>query len=291
MAGVTTGTMLAVDVLDGRGQRLELVLKLYRPDPSEPDSAWREAHILNLLTGNSHLPASRGRSGREAARVGPTRSQYPEFQTPKVIGLDREGSETGWPALVMTRLQGRGGTHVMKPRLSELAGLAARIHALPIPEADLPRYRLWGLDDPLPMPSRWSDPGVWRAAVDIFRGRMPDEPGCFIHRDFHPGNVLWKSGRAMAIVDWLHGCWGPASADLAHCRINLWLDVGPSAAQGLLDAYRSINPAMHAYNGYWDIADAMSWHIDPKTDGAQRARRFEAFITAAVATRFSRQGP
>lgn len=257
MAGVSTGTMLAVDALDSRGAKLRLVLKLYRPDPSEPDSAWREAHILELL-------------------------ERTDLPVPRVITLDREGSSTDWAALLMTRLAGRGGTHAGAPRPRELAGLASRIHGLSIPESELPRFGLWGLDDPLPVPEWWGDAAVWSEAVSIFRGPMPGEPPCFIHRDFHPGNVLWRAGRAVAIVDWLHGCWGPPSADLAHCRINLWLDHGPAAAQGLLDAYRELHPEMPPYNTYWDIADAMSWHPDPERDGERFARRWESFITSAV---------
>ncbi len=235
------------------------MLKLYRADASEPDSAWREAHILNLLA-SSELPV------------------------PRTVALDRDGSEAGMPALLMSRMPGR---RRMRPReidpwLQELAAVAARIHALPITQSDLPRHGLWGLDDPLPVPDWWTDAGVWRAAVDVFRGPGPDEPRCFIHRDFHYGNLLWRGGHVSAIVDWLHGCWGPASADLAHCRINLWLDHGPAAAQGWLDAYREINPEMTPYNRYSDIADAMSWHLDPKRDGLDRARRYESFMTAAI---------
>src|SRR4029077_178693 len=66
LSGGSTGIVTALDVEDGRGRKRRLVLKLYRPDPGEPDSAWREAHILELLAA-SDLPVPRvggvGRGG------------------------------------------------------------------------------------------------------------------------------------------------------------------------------------------------------------------------------------
>ena len=50
-----------------------------------------------------------------------------------------------------------------------------------------------------------------------------------MHRDFHPGNVLWRRGMVTGVVDWQAACTGPAVADVAHCRVNL-LTFGPDAA-------------------------------------------------------------
>jgi len=33
---------------------------------------------------------------------------------------------------------------------------------------------------------------------------------------------------------------------------------------------------------HYGNADGMSWHLDPKRDGLDRARRYESFITAAI---------
>lgn len=260
LPGGITGFVTALDMRDAKGRRLRVVLKLYRPDRSEPDSARREANILHRLAA-TNLPV------------------------PRVVAIDQDGGDAGWPALLMTRMPGR---RRMRPRelgppLHELAELARRIHSLALPHDALPRYRPWGLDDPLPVPGWWTDPRIWRRAVEIFHGPVPDEQPVFIHRDFHPGNVLWTGAKPSAIVDWLHGCLGPASVDIAHCRINLWLDIGPQAADGVLNAYRAIRVESPPHNPYWDIADAMSWRIDPVRHGVVRARRYESFVAAAVA--------
>ena len=265
LTGGITGRVTALDAIDAERKRLRLVLKLYRPDPEELDSARREAHVLMLLA-DSGLPV------------------------PRMIAVDPEGAECGWPALLMTRMP---GSRRMRPRdlapwLHELAQLAARIHATPIPSSELSPYEPWGLEDPLPVPRWWSDPGVWRTAVEVAKGPEPDEPLTFIHRDFHPGNVLWSGARPSSIVDWLHGCWGSPSVDLAHCRINLWLDHGPAAAERLLNAYRQIRPDLEDFNPYWDIVDALGWIPKPKRDGLTRVRRYESFVTAAVRSLDSR---
>jgi len=243
----------ALDLHDSKGATRRLVLKLYRPDPSEPDSAWREAHILRLLA-ESNLPV------------------------PRVVAIDREGADSGWPALLMTQMPGRRRLRPREtqPWLRQLAQLAGRVHGLALPTSELPTYRTWGLHDPLQMPDWWADPGVWRRAIEIFHGMAPPEPAVFIHRDFHPGNVLWTGARPSALLDWLHGCRGPASVDFAHCKLNLWLDNGQEVAQRWVDLYGS------SHHPYWDIADAMSWTPDPAQHGLRRARRYESFITAAL---------
>ena len=116
--------------------------------------------------------------------------------------MDREGTDTVWPALLMTRMPGRRRFRPrdVGPWLEGMARLAARIHSAPVTPEALPAYRLWGADDPLILPDWWSKPAVWKAAVEVFRGQAPAEPATFIHRDFHPGNVLWKGRRPASVV-------------------------------------------------------------------------------------------
>jgi len=253
-----TGAVIALDLPGHATPRL--VLKLYRPDPSEPDSAGREARILELL-----------------APTGLT--------APSVVAIDREGTDSRWPALLMTRMPGRRRFRPrdLQPWLESLARLAARIHSLAVPEEVLPSYGQWGVDDSLELPSWWTgSPSVWSKAAEVFRGPAPDERHLFIHRDFHPGNVLWKGRRPSATVDWLHGCHGPLSVDVAHCRLNLWLDNGSAAADAWVDAYHAANPEAPPHHPYWDVSDALSWIPDPARDGVRRVRRYQAFVAGAV---------
>jgi len=240
IAGGITGNVFALDTSD----RQSLVLKLYRPDPHEPDSAWREGRILDLLADRA-LPA------------------------PRAVAIDRDGQQCGWPALLMTRVSGSERARpIAKPQTRELLAFARRIHEIQLEPDQLPAYAPWGLDGPLPKPAWWDDAATWEAAVAIARAPAPPETDCFIHRDFHPGNVLWSGTHIAGVVDWLHGCWGPPAVDLAHCRLNLWLDHGPDVANAFLKP-AEIHP-------YWEIVDALSW------PPSSRLPRLEAFVAAAV---------
>lgn len=41
------------------------------------------------------------------------------------------------------------------------------------------------------------------------------------HRDFHPGNLIWRGDTLTGVVDWTTSMAGPAWLDVAHFRVNL----------------------------------------------------------------------
>lgn len=63
---------------------------------------------------------------------------------------------------------------------------------------------------------------MWERGIEVFHEPAPKFGPAFIHRDFHPGNVLWRRGRVTGVVDWQAASIGPAWADVAHCRANLF---------------------------------------------------------------------
>ena len=72
-------------------------------------------------------------------------------------------------------------------------------------------------------PPSWArDTRVWERAVEIALGPAVDAPACVVHRDFHPGNVLWVRGRLSGVVDWRHTSIGPGVVDVGHTRLNLF---------------------------------------------------------------------
>ena len=83
---------------------------------------------------------------------------------------------------------------------------------------------------------------------------MPSYGQGFLHRDFHPGNVLW-SGRTAHVVDWANACSGPWGCDVAHCRSNLIDLVGSGRADDFLRAYLELTGA--TYDPFWEIASVL----------------------------------
>jgi Ser/Thr protein kinase RdoA (MazF antagonist) len=82
-------------------------------------------------------------------------------------------------------------------------------------------------------------PALWEKAIELWRNDVPDYRPTFIHRDFHPGNVLWSRGWVTGVVDWAGSCRGPIGCDLAHCRANLRELSGPDAGDDFIAAYES----------------------------------------------------
>ena len=123
-----------------------------------------------------------------------------------------------------------------------------------------------------------SRPDVWERAIDVLeRGRPKGDERLFIHRDYHPGNVLWENGQVSGLIDWVNASVGSPWADVGHCRVNLASELGPPAADRLLELFRAASGRSDEYDPYWDIAAAIGG-LDEAPSPAD-----ERFLTAAVA--------
>jgi len=66
-------------------------------------------------------------------------------------------------------------------------------------------------------------------------------------------------------VDWVNACRGPAGVDIGHCRVNLALLYGISAADEFLAAYEQAAGESFTYNPYWDLAALVDVSEGPPT--------------------------
>lgn len=176
-----------------------------------------------------------------------------DLPSPGLVAVDATGVAAGSPAVLMDLLP---GIVDLPPYPTDvwLAALAAPLSVLHSVEPyDFPwRYDPWIDVESLRPPTWADDPALWEEAIDRYGAGMPDEEPRFLHRDYHPTNILWAEGKITGIVDWVNACVGPASADVAHCRLNLALMSGRDAAErftGLLD---------RPYDPGWDLAPALS---------------------------------
>ena len=258
------GTSSAVHALtvDGDGGRVhELVLRRFvRADwlAEEPDVAEREAAALMLL-------ADRG------------------LPTPRLVAVDPDGAAVGVPAVLMTRLSGRidWDPPELGPFLRRLVDPLPTIHATPLPAATvLPDYRPYALK--LRRAPVWAArPDVWLRAFELLDAPPPSSERAVIHRDYHPGNVLWRGGRVSGVVDWVNTSVGCPWADVGHCRVNLASEFGQPAAERLLELYRVAAGRGDDYHPYWDVAAAVGGLDDDVDDVLSPAD--ESFLIAAVA--------
>lgn len=261
LEGGTSSAVHALDIRARTGRVHALVLRRYvRTEwlAAEPDVPRREAAVLDLLS----------RSGAG-------------LPTPQLVACDPRGAAAGGaPAVLMTRLAGRvdWSPPELRPYLTRLAAVLPGLHAVPVPAgAALPRYRAYrlGTDRPPPWARR---PEVWWRAMALHAGPPPADPGkAFIHRDYHPGNVLWQDGAVSGLLDWTSACLGRPEADVGHCRANLWLRFGPEAADAFLRSYQAAS-GDRDYHPYWDIAAALGG-LHPAAPGLAD----ENFLAAALA--------
>lgn len=169
---------------------------------------------------------------------------------PEVVAADVDGSDVGdgIPVLLMSNLAGRA---VAVPDLRRLADVAAAIHDVDA-SAFGHGYAPWYRGTTVTAPPASSRPALWEAAIERWHTAMPADPATFIHRDLHPGNVLWSRGVATGVVDWANACRGPRGCDIAHCRANLVRLAGPEEADRFSAAYEAVTGVAH--DPFWDLA-------------------------------------
>ena len=255
------GMSSAVHLVTARrpdGRRTQAVLRRYvRPDPDEPDPAAREARALRLA-GAAAVP------------------------TPALLAVDPDGTQAGVPALLMSRLPGRVDwwPSDLDRWLERLAALLPRIHGTALPPGEaVPRFAPYRQENYRP-PGWARYPRVWERAVEISRAPAPDLPAVLLHRDFHPGNVLWRYGRVSGVVDWLGVCSGPAPADVAHCRLNL-LTMGPEVVSRFTVRWERV--AGTTYHPWGDVVTVVGFLDALHDDWGSERFGVEDMLARAVA--------
>jgi aminoglycoside phosphotransferase (APT) family kinase protein len=251
--GGTSSAVHAVDLVDGRALVLRRFVRVEWLE-QEPDVPAREAAALVALRACA-LP------------------------TPGLVGADPDGLAFGDPAILMTRLP---GAIEWRPReldgfLRRLAALLPAIHATPVPGSGLGPYRLW-LPEASSPPAWSARPAMWERAFATFSEPPPSGPSVFLHRDFHPGNVLWDGGEVSGVVDWPNACVGVPESDIGYCRNNLARALGLEAADRFLALC-----GVEDYDPYWDIVAAVGGFDDEVL--ARWSPVEEEFLARAVAAR------
>jgi aminoglycoside phosphotransferase (APT) family kinase protein len=256
--GGSSSAIHGVRVETGAGTET-FVLRRYVIDElnaEEPDLAEREALALQVLT-------------------------TCELETPQLLAVDTTGSEAGHPAVLMTRVPGRldWSPSDFRPWLRELASLLPVLHETP---AD-PRL---GDFAPYP-PEDWDPPDwlrdkrLWHRLVELYHRPPLDDDRVFIHRDYHPGNVLFRRAQVTGVVDWQAACLGPRCADVWHCRANLLGRFGRSVADDFLAAWTAVSG--QTYNPWAEavmLVDVLAW--SGYRDARER-REFEELAAERVA--------
>ncbi len=209
-----------------------------------------------------------GLLGREAAIL--KLLEATAVPAPRLVAVDAQAEATDEPALLMSRLPGRLRLRaVVQPHLLDaLARMLATIHRIGLRERDRPRtYESWAVPERRIVPAWAQDSHVWQDAFSRIAADPPPYHGCFLHRDFHPGNVLFSGVTVTGVVDWVETSWGPPDLDVAHCCTALALLSGPAACERMRAGYGAAGGRLAtdpAERAYWELLDAVGYLPDPE---------------------------
>jgi pimeloyl-ACP methyl ester carboxylesterase/aminoglycoside phosphotransferase (APT) family kinase protein len=202
----------------------------------------REASVLALLAGQEGIPA------------------------PELVAVDATAEHCDHPTLLMSALPGRVRVDAadLDRRLDLLAAQLVRVHGV-VPDERPRTYQAWTSPERVRTP----DGALWERAVDAIRRDPPPYEGRFLHRDFHPGNVLFTGAgpelRITGVVDWVETSWGPADLDVAHCSTALALLHGPEHGLDFRERYEAHGGCQLADDSdhlYWRLLDALHYCPD-----------------------------
>jgi Ser/Thr protein kinase RdoA (MazF antagonist) len=234
---------------------------LFRVEVSRGDIP--ERFVLRVLDNREWLADEPDLASHEAAAL--EEAERAGLSAPRLVAYAEDGVGFGAPAVLMSFIEGR---IELQPRDFEgwLAGLAGQLAAIHRHTVDaFPWYfRSWVNRSALAPPSWSAFPHVWERAIEFWLKGEPNGRAVFIHRDYHPTNVLWRGDAVSGVVDWINACRGLAGVDVAHCRTNLAQMYGPEAADRFLNAYLDVADGF-AYDPYWDVDSVLDMCLPQPT--------------------------
>ncbi|PSL40288.1 aminoglycoside phosphotransferase (APT) family kinase protein [Planomicrobium soli] len=211
-----------------------------------------ESYVLRMFSNKEWLEQEPDLAQHEAESLQYMRCRG--ITVPQLIAFDQTGEECGLPATLMTKINGEVVLQPMEEQvwIDELALTLAKIHKT---EGEEFPFEHFSYNNALTMERPlWSKvPNEWMRAFYIAAGIRPQTQLSFIHRDYHPSNVLWEGGKITGVVDWVNACVGPIGVDVGHCRVNLAQLYGVSTADRFLAAYQNYSKESFKYHPYWDL--------------------------------------
>ncbi|GGP81653.1 hypothetical protein GCM10010215_03650 [Streptomyces virginiae] len=279
------------------GERIEQVVRLRggwtsrmrRLDLAGPDG--RRSLVLRSFVKPFYVRHAEGLLTREAAvlrLLGGT-----DVPAAALAAVDATAQSCDHPSLLMSLLPGT--VRLADRDADERAGLLARqlvsVHRLPVTASQRPRpYQAWASPERVTLPAATGRPDLWRRAVDVIRREPPAHRSCFLHRDFHPGNVLFTGTdgdlRISGVVDWVETSWGPADLDVAHCSTALALLHGVPAGMRFADRYADAGGTLADGTAhlYWRLLDALGFAPDAEKVAVPWRELGRVDLTADVLT-------
>jgi aminoglycoside phosphotransferase (APT) family kinase protein len=96
-----------------------------------------------------------------------------------------------------------------------------------------------------------------RAALESAWPNLRRNPVALLHGDYWPGNILWRSGKLVGVIDWEDAALGDPLADLAIARLDLLWIYGLEAMTEFTRYYQSNIILDFSELPFWDLYAAL----------------------------------
>lgn len=185
--------------------------------------------------------------------------------TPAPYALDETGTIFSGPYLILEYIDG-APDYAPRNRIdyaAQCAAQLAKLHRIDHAHRDLSFVPRLSSEIPQTPPSFWADldsmlpiARAWETLTAAWP-LVPRHPATLLHGDFWPGNLLWRGGTLVGVIDWEDAQVGDPLYDLAVCRLDLLCILGEEALESLTRHYRAANPLDFAHLPYWDLMVAL----------------------------------
>ncbi len=209
---------------------------------------------------------------------------------PRPLSLGVGAATLPGPYLVIEFVEGSTelGEQPVSDRVSIAADALVRVHSLPLDQ--LPKLPTRA--DPLPEVFDYvPDEARWqpiRTALERITAPRFDSPPTLLHGDFWPGNLLWRDGRLVAILDWEDAAVGDPLSDLASGCLEVLYAYGQDAAERFVRRYEEQSTIDRRRFALWRVYVAAAgchfmgeWGLPAEREARMRAQAF-AFIQDAA---------
>jgi aminoglycoside phosphotransferase (APT) family kinase protein len=198
---------------------------------------------------------------------------------PKPRHLERSGEIFAAPCIVLDHVEGQTE---LAPRdldgyLTRIAAQLVEIHAFGAERVPFLRRT-----EASAVASEVQPASLPGAAAEALR-RMPPpvqvNAPVLLHGDFWPGNILWRDGRLVAVIDWEAASIGDPLLDLGASRLEILWAFGAGAMCRFTELYRSLTAVDLGNLPQWDLyvaagaaGDLANWGLEAAAEQAMREK-------------------
>lgn len=233
-----------------------IALEIERPDGQTQKMIVRRHGAVDLQQ-NPHIAAD------EFKLLQITRSAG--LATPAPYYVDQSEDISPTPYVVIEYIEGKTefALDYVADFIPQLATHLAQIHAVDCSNLDLSflpkqeqRYARKISQRP-PKLDESIDEGRIRDVLESAGRLSQHNTTVLLHGDFWPGNLLWKDGRLVAVIDWEDAALGDPLADVANTRLEILWAFGIDAMHGFTQHYQSITTIDFTNLPIWDLFAAL----------------------------------